>query len=103
VFFTQLGQFGLLVILCFFGYLVSLLQFIWKRRNRPSYRLALAVYFLYLSLMLTQGGMWFELDVFMVLVYVKLEFENMMYKKFISLQARERPKNSPTLQMEPWP
>jgi hypothetical protein len=102
-FFTQLGQNGLLGILCFFGYLVSLLQFIWKRRNRPSYRLALAVYFLYLSLMLTQGGMWFELDVFMVLVYVKLEFEEMMYKKFISLQSRERPKNSITLQTEPGP
>ncbi len=80
-FFTQLGQNGLLGIIIFIGYLASLLKFIWKRRKMPSYRLSIAVYFLYVSLMLTQGGMWFELDVFMVLVFVKLEFESSMYKK----------------------
>lgn len=93
-FFTQLGQNGLLGILCFFGYLITLLKFIWNRRNRPSYRLALAVYFLYISLMLTQGGMWFELDVFMVLVYVKLEFEDMMYKKGMQLRVQRSKKPS---------
>lgn len=80
-FFTQLGQNGLLGVLFFIGYLVSLLMFIWERRKMPSYRLSIAVYFLYVSLMLTQGGMWFELDVFMVLVFVKLEFESKIYKK----------------------
>lgn len=80
-FFTQLGQNGLLGVIFFIGYLMSLLKFIWRRRKMPSYRLSIAVYFLYVSLMLTQGGMWFELDVFMVLVYVKLEFENTIYKK----------------------
>lgn len=84
-FFTQLGQNGLLGIVFFIGYLVSLLQFIWKRRKMPSFRLSIAVYFLYVSLMLTQGGMWFELDVFMVLVFVKLEFESAIYKKAVKL------------------
>jgi hypothetical protein len=87
-FFTQLGQNGLLGIVFFIGYLASLLKFIWKRRKMPSYRLSIAVYFLYVSLMLTQGGMWFELDVFMVLVFVKLEFESSMYKK--AIQHRKR-------------
>lgn len=80
-FFTQLGQNGLLGVIFFIGYLVSLFKFIWERRKRPSYRLGMAIFFLYVSLMMTQGGMWFELDVFMVLVFVKLEFENKMYKK----------------------
>ena len=79
--FTQLGQNGLLGVLFFIGYLVTLFKFIWKRRKRLSYRLAIAIYFLYVSLMLTQGGMWFELDIFMVLVFVKLEFEEFIFKK----------------------
>ncbi|MFD0797129.1 O-antigen ligase family protein [Maribacter chungangensis] len=82
-FFTQLGQNGLLGVTFFIGYLISLFKFIWKRRKMPSYRLSLAVYFLYVSLMLTQGGMWFELDVFMVLVFVKLEFESAIFKKAV--------------------
>ena len=93
-FFTQLGQNGVLGIVFFFGYLISLFKFIWKRKNRPSYRLALSVYFLYLSLMLTQGGMWFELDVFMVLVYVKLEFEDMMFKKVSVLRKKRNMEKS---------
>jgi len=64
-FFNQLGQNGLLGVLFFIGYLFTLFRFIVKRRRRPSYRLSLAIFFLYLSLMLTQGGMWFELDVAM--------------------------------------
>lgn len=80
-FFTQLGQNGLLGVTFFLGYLASLLKFIWDRRNRPSYKLGMAIFFLYVSLMLTQGGMWFELDIFMVLVFVKLEFEHKIYKK----------------------
>jgi hypothetical protein len=79
-FFTQLGQNGLLGVFFFIGYMVALFKFIWKRRNRSSYPLAMAIFFLYLSLMLTQGGMWFELDVLMVLVYVKLEFEQRVYQ-----------------------
>lgn len=88
-FFTQLGQNGILGIVFFLGYLISLFKFIRKRRNRPSYRLGLSVFFLYLSLMLTQGGMWFELDVFMVLVYVKLEFEDVMFNKAYILRKKE--------------
>ena len=91
-FFTQLGQNGLLGIVFFIGYLISLLKFIWERRKRPSYRLAIAIYFLYVSLMMTQGGMWFELDVFMVLVFVKLEFEDSIYlevKKLRKLTVQE--------------
>jgi O-antigen ligase len=95
-FFTQLGQNGILGVIFFIGYLVALLKLIWKRKNRPSYRLALAVYFLYVSLMVTQGGMWFELDVFMVLVYVKLEFEEMMYQKFIALQSPKHNDRTPS-------
>jgi O-antigen ligase len=82
-FFTQLGQNGLLGVIFFIGYLVSLLQFIWKRRKMPSYRLSIAIYFLYVSLMLTQGGMWFELDIFMVLVFLKLEFEATIFKNAV--------------------
>lgn len=87
-FFTQLGQNGLLGIVFFIGYLVSLLQFIWRRRKMPSFRLSIAVYFLYVSLMLTQGGMWFELDVFMVLVFVKLELESSIYRKVIKQRTQ---------------
>lgn len=86
-FFTQLGQNGLLGVIFFIGYLVSLFRFIWKRRKRPSYRLGMAIFFLYVSLMLTQGGMWFELDVFMVLVFVKLQFEDKIYQKRKQLAA----------------
>ena len=82
-FFTQLGQNGLLGIIFFIGYLISLFKFIWKRKMLPSYRLAMAIFFLYVSLMMTQGGMWFELDIFMVLVFVKLEFENVLRKRMM--------------------
>ncbi|APQ18014.1 O-antigen ligase family protein [Maribacter hydrothermalis] len=82
-FFTQLGQNGLLGIIFFIGYLISLFKFILKRNMLPSYRLAMAIFFLYGSLMMTQGGMWFELDVFMVLVFVKLEFENILRKRMM--------------------
>ncbi len=65
----------------FFGYLVSLFRFIWKRKGTPSFNLAIAIFFLYVSLMLTQGGMWFELDVFMVLVFLKIHLEQKIYLK----------------------
>lgn len=80
-FFTQLGQNGFLGIVFFIGYLISLFKFIWKRRKLGSYRLAMAIFFLYVSLMMTQGGMWFELDIFMVLVFLKLDFEDKIYQK----------------------
>jgi O-antigen ligase len=82
-FFTQLGQNGLLGVIFFIGYLISLFKFIWKRKILPSYRLAMAIFFLYGSLMMTQGGMWFELDIFMVLVFVKLEFEKILRKRML--------------------
>ena len=82
-FFTQLGQNGLLGVFFFIGYLISLFKFIWRRKILPSYRLAMTIFFLYGSLMMTQGGMWFELDVFMVLVFVKLEFENILRKRMM--------------------
>ncbi len=78
--FTQLGQNGLVGVAFFIGYLISLFKFIWDRRKRATFRLALAVYALYISLMMTQGGMWFQLDIFMALVFVKLEYEQIMYK-----------------------
>ena len=82
-FFTQLGQNGLLGVVFFIGYLISLFKFIWRRKILPSYRLAMAIFFLYGSLMMTQGGMWFELDIFMVLVFVKLEFEKVLRKRML--------------------
>lgn len=82
-FFTQLGQNGLLGVIFFIGYLISLFKFIWRRKILPSYRLAMAIFFLYGSLMMTQGGMWFELDIFMVLVFVKLEFEKVLRKRML--------------------
>ena len=75
-FFTQLGQNGLIGVFFLIGYLVTLLKFILKRRKTPSYQLALSVFILYISLMMTQGGMWFPLDIFMVLIFVKLELEH---------------------------
>lgn len=74
-FFTQLAQNGLIGVIFLIGFLITLFKFIIKRKKNPTYRLALSVFLLYTSLMLTQGGMWFPLDVFMVLVFVKLEFE----------------------------
>ncbi|KAA2216535.1 O-antigen ligase family protein [Maribacter flavus] len=90
--FTQLGQNGLLGIFFFFGFLVSLLKFIWRRKNLPSYRLALSVYFIYLSLMLTQGGMWFELDVFMILVFAKLQLEGNYFRQVKYLEIKSKGK-----------
>lgn len=87
-FFTQLGQNGFLGILFFIGYLASLFKFIWKRRKRHSFRLSMAIFFLYVSLMMTQGGMWFELDIFMVLVFLKLDFEDKVYQKKLILHRQ---------------
>ncbi|MGB5665360.1 MAG: O-antigen ligase family protein [Maribacter sp.] len=95
-FFTQLGQNGLLGVAFFIGYLIALFKFIWKRRRLSSYRLGMAIFFLYVSLMMTQGGMWFELDIFMVLVFVKLEFEHLMnikikkQSKFVETRQKEK-------------
>lgn len=80
-FFTQLGQNGLLGVFFFIGYLFSLFKFIRIRRKEGSYRLALTVFALYVSLMVTQGGMWFPMDVFMVLIFVKLELESKLNKR----------------------
>jgi hypothetical protein len=79
--FTQLGQNGFIGVVLFVGYLIALFRFIWKRRNRPSYRLAVATFALYFSLMMTQGGMWFQLDIFMALIFVKLEHEQVLHNK----------------------
>lgn len=79
-FFTQLGQNGLIGVYLFLGYIVSLYKFIKKRSKSPSYKLAISVFVLYVSLMLTQGGVWFPLDIFMVFIYVKLELENKIRK-----------------------
>jgi len=38
--------------------------------------------------MITQGGMWFELDVFMALVFVKLEFEYKIRKKAMGIRHK---------------
>ncbi|MEM9649366.1 MAG: O-antigen ligase family protein [Bacteroidota bacterium] len=72
-FFTQLGQNGLLGFVFTGVYLYALFKHIWKRRENSSYKLALGIYCLYFSLMLTQGGVWFPLDIFMVLVFLRLD------------------------------
>ena len=75
-FFNQLGINGLLGVFIFFGFLYSLFKYTWKRRYLPSFNLALATFFVYSSLMMTQGGMWFPVDFFMALIYVRLHKEN---------------------------
>lgn len=76
-FFNQLAQNGLLGIIIFIGFLVTLFKFIWRRRSSISYRLALATFFLYISLMMTQGGTWFPVDIFMALIFVRLNLEHL--------------------------
>ncbi|MNK52465.1 O-Antigen ligase [compost metagenome] len=82
-FFTQLGQNGLIGIILFVWFVFSLFLFIRKRKQCKSYRLALAVFFLNLSVMLTQGGVVFPLDVITVFILVKLTIE------FMQLQSHK--------------
>lgn len=79
-FFTQLGQNGLLGIFLLFGYIMTLFKFIRRYKKKKTYPLALSVFALYISLMITQGGMWFPLDIFMVLIFVKLYREPKIIK-----------------------
>lgn len=75
-FFTQLGQNGILGVILFIVFIWSMISYIIKRRNTSTFRLALAVFCLYFSLMLTQGGMWFQLDIFMALIFCRMQIEN---------------------------
>ena len=77
-FFNQLGINGFVGIFIFFGFMLSLLKYIYKNRLLPTYRLALASFFVYFSLMMTQGGMWFPVDFFMALIFVRLYKESEM-------------------------
>lgn len=56
---------------------VTLLSFVYRRRDCPSYRLALTMWIMNVSFQLTQGGHIFHVDVLFALVYciLQLEFE----------------------------
>ena len=73
--FTQLGQNGILGLFIFLFCMVSLLKFIWKRRQNESFKITITIYTLYISVMLTQGGVIFPFDVFMVIAMAKLSLE----------------------------
>jgi len=81
-FFTELAVNGLIGVSILFFYLFNLLKFIRRRKFVSTYRLALATYFLYFSLMATQGGMIFPIEVLMAIVFVKLEMENRAMMQF---------------------
>lgn len=83
-FFTQLSVNGILGILLLLGFLYTLWIFIRDRRACPSYHLSVSIFFLYLSLMFTQGGNWFQVDIFMALLFVQLELENIEYQNHLS-------------------
>ena len=85
-FFNQLGVNGLLGVFILFGFLYSLFKYTWSHRFLPSYSLALATFFLYSSLMMTQGGMWFSVDFFMALIYVRLFKES---EETVSIEKTE--------------
>lgn len=70
--FNLLAGNGIIGLLLFGAYLVALFQFIWAKRTLNSFRLALISFASYLSLMLIQGGVWFPVEVFLALIFVKL-------------------------------
>ena len=75
--FTQLGQNGLFGLVFFMGFVIMLYKFIRKHKTCTSYRLAITTLTLYTSFMLTQGGVIFPFDVFMVFILVSLRKEKL--------------------------
>lgn len=75
-FFTELAVNGIFGVIFFILFMGSLYRFIRKRKESPTYKLAFSVFFVYLTLMMTQGGMIFPVEVFMALILVKLEKEH---------------------------
>lgn len=82
-FFNELGINGLIGVILFLIYIYSLYYYIKKRKYYPSYRIALAAFFVYFSLMMTQGGSWFPVDIFMALIFVRLHMEKKMLENDI--------------------
>lgn len=72
-FFTQLGQNGLIGVLLLMSFLISLLRYIYKYKNSNYFKLSLAMYFVYVSLMLTQGGFWFYPEFFLAIILFNLK------------------------------
>ena len=66
------GMVGLFLMLLFAS---SLLAFIWQRRGMPTFRLAMAMWVMYMSFQATQGGCMFHSDFLYALIYGILERE----------------------------
>lgn len=90
-FFNELGINGLIGVTFFLIYIYSLFHYIQKRKYFPSYRIALATFFVYVSLMMTQGGAWFQVDFFLALIFLRLYKESEM--AFNSISAQKQPEN----------
>ena len=80
-FLNQLGQNGLIGLVLLIFFTISLFKFIYKRKKMYSYRISIAVYFVYVSLMMTQGGFWFYPEFFLALILYKLDNEFQQSKK----------------------
>lgn len=80
-FLTQLAQNGLIGFILSIWFVISLFKFIYKRRKMFSYRISIAIFIMYVSLMMTQGGFWFYPEFFLALILYKLDKEFQQSKK----------------------
>jgi O-antigen ligase len=78
--FTQLGQNGLLGVLGFIGFSISLFTYIRGMKNSKVFRLAITTLSIYVLFMFTQGGAIFHFDIVMLLILIKLKLENTIIK-----------------------
>lgn len=82
-FLTQLAQNGIIGFCLLIWFVTSLFKFIFKRRKMFSYRISIAVFVVYISLMMTQGGFWFYPEFFLALILYKLDKEFQKSNEFI--------------------
>tara|TARA_B110000114_G_scaffold76979_1_gene81493 strand:- start:200 stop:1396 length:1197 start_codon:yes stop_codon:yes gene_type:complete len=82
-FFTQLAQNGLIGLVLLIFFMKSLFKFIQSRKKMSSYRISITYFFIYVSLMLTQGGFWFFPEIYLALITYKLQKEYVQSKKII--------------------
>ena len=74
-FMDMLARNGIIGITLMFLMLFTLLFFIYRRRDCPTYRLALALWLMNFSFQVTQGGSMFHTDLLYALVFCLLEEE----------------------------
>ena len=74
-FVTLLATDGAIGLLMEILAMLLLLRFIHRRRNCPTYRLAVSSWVMNLSFQLTQGGHIFHYDILYAMIYCLLQFE----------------------------